>query len=39
MADLSDINNFQKDKLKEYKNFYSKNLKIINDTLKLFEKV
>ena len=39
MADLSDINNFQKDKLKEYKNFYSKNLKIINDTLKSFEKV
>ena len=39
MADLSDINNFQKDKLKEYKNFYRKNLKIINDTLKLFEKV
>ena len=38
MADLSDIKNFEKDKLKEFKNFYSKNLKIINDTLKLYEK-
>ena len=39
MADLSDIKNFQKDKLKEYKNFYNKNLKIINDMLKQFEKL
>ena len=39
MADLSDIKNFEKDKLKEYKNFYNKNLKTINDTLKLYEKL
>ena len=39
MADLSDIKNFEKDKLKEYKNFYNKNLKTINDTLKLHEKL
>ncbi len=38
MADLSDIKNFQKDKLKEYKNLYTKNLKIINDILKNIEK-
>ena len=38
MADLSDIKNFEKDKLKEYKNFYNKNLKIINDILKKNEK-
>ena len=38
MADLSDIKNFEKDKLKEYKNFYNKNLKIINDILKNNEK-
>ena len=38
MADLSDIKNFEKEKLKEYKNFYNKNLKIINDTLKKNEK-
>ena len=36
MADLSDIKNFTKEKLIEYKDFYTKNLKLINDTLKSF---
>ena len=39
MADLTNIKSFQKDRLKEYKNFYNKNLKIINDMLKQFEKL
>ena len=38
MADLSDIKKLQKEQLKEYKNLYNKNLKIINDTLRQFEK-
>jgi hypothetical protein len=37
MADLSNIKNMQKEQLKEYKNLYNKNLKIINDALKQYE--
>ncbi len=33
MADLTGINNFDKDKLNEYKDLYKNNLKIINDIL------
>ena len=39
MADLSNIKNIKPDKLKEYKDFYSTNLKIINDILKEKENV
>ena len=39
MADLTNIKSFKKDRLKEYKNFYNKNMKIINDMLKQFEKL
>ena len=39
MADLSNIKNIKPDKLKEYKDFYSTNLKIINDILKQKENV
>ena len=38
MADLSNIKNIKPDKLKEYKDFYSTNLKIINDILKQKER-
>jgi len=34
--DLNNVNEFSKDKLKEYKEFYMKNLKIINDALKQY---
>ena len=34
MADLSNIHNFTKEKLKEYKILYTNNLKIINEALK-----
>ena len=34
MTDLTDINNFPKEKLEKYKEFYTKNLKIINDLIK-----
>ena len=34
MTDLSDIKNFTKEQLQEYKDFYIKNLKLIDDTLK-----
>ena len=34
MVDLSNINNFTNEKLKEYKKFYIKNLKLINEALK-----
>ena len=34
MTDLSDIKNFDKEKLKKYKEFYLKNLEIINNRLK-----
>ena len=34
--DLNNVNEFSKDKLKEYKGFYMKNLKIINDALKQY---
>ena len=34
MVDLSNINNLTNEKLKEYKNFYIKKLKIINEALK-----
>ena len=37
MADLSNIKNMQKEQLKEYKNLFNKNLKIINDALKQYE--
>ena len=36
MVDLRDINNFSKEKLQEYKDFYTKNLKIINDAMKQY---
>ena len=32
-ADLSDIKNFSKEKLKEYKDFYLNKLKLINNAL------
>ena len=35
-VDLKDINNFSKEKLQEYKDFYAKNLKIINDAMKQY---
>ena len=38
MVDLSDIKKIEKEELKEYKNLYNKNLKIINDALKQFGK-
>ncbi len=34
--DLNNISKFSKDKLKQYKDFYSKNLKTINDALKQY---
>ena len=34
MTDLTDINNFPKEKLEKYKEFYTKNLKLINDMIK-----
>ena len=34
MLDLTNINNFSVEKLKKFKEFYSKNLQIINDALK-----
>ena len=34
MTDLTDINNFPKEKLEKYKEFYTKNLKLINDLMK-----
>ena len=34
--DLSNIKNFSKEKLQEYKEFYTKNLKIINDAIKQY---
>ena len=34
--DLSNIKNFSKEKLKEYKDFYSKNLNIINEAMKQY---
>jgi hypothetical protein len=34
MLDLTDINNFPKEKLEKYKEFYTKNLKLINDMIK-----
>ena len=34
--DLNNVNEFSKDKLKEFKEFYMKNLKIINDALKQY---
>ena len=34
--DLNNISQFSKDKLKQYKDFYSKNLKTINDALKQY---
>ena len=34
--DLKHVKEFSKDKLKEYKDFYTKNLKIINDALKQY---
>ena len=33
MADLKNIDDFSKEKLQEYKNFYTKNLKLINDAI------
>ena len=38
MVDLSNIKKIHKEELKEYKNLYNKNLKIINDALKKFGK-
>ena len=35
-ADLKNMENFSKEELIEYKNFYTKNLKIINDALKKY---
>ena len=34
--DLTNIKNFSKEKLKEYKDFYSKNLNIINEAMKQY---
>ena len=34
MLDLTNIKNFSVEKLKTYKEFYDKNLKIINDAMK-----
>ena len=34
MLDLKDINNFSKEKLEKYKEFYTKNLKLIDDLMK-----
>ena len=36
MVDLKNIENFPKEKLKECKEFYSKNLKLINDAMKQY---
>ena len=36
MVDLRNIENFSKEKLKECKEFYSKNLKLINDAMKQY---
>ena len=36
MVDLRNIEGFDKEKLKKYKDFYSKNLKIINDAMKQY---
>ena len=38
MADLSDAKDFSKEDLKNYKEFYTKNLKIINDAIKGYNK-
>ena len=38
MLDLSDINNLDNDELKRYKNFYNKNLNLINKAIKEFNK-
>ena len=38
MADLSDAINFSKEDLKNYKDFYTKNLKIITDAIKGYNK-
>ena len=34
MLDLTNIKNFSNEKLQKYKDFYTKNLEIINDALK-----
>ena len=34
MLDLTNIQNFSTEKLKKYKEFYTKNLKIIDDAMK-----
>ena len=34
---LNNVNEFSADKLKEYKDFYSKQLKTINDALKKYQ--
>ena len=34
--DLTNIKNFSKEKLQEYKEFYTKNLKVINDAMKQY---
>ena len=37
MLDLTNIKNFSEDKLKKYKDFYTKNLQIVNDAIKSIE--
>ena len=36
MVDLRNVQNFSKEKLKEYKDFYNKKLKIIKDAMKQY---
>ena len=36
MVDLRNIQNFSKEQLKKYKDFYTKNLKLINDAMKQY---